>query len=262
MARRTTVELAVEVRALDDMPGITDAEALLRAIWGFPEGETPVSAGVLRALAFAGGYVAGAFAEDEMIGASVGFFALRHDTLHLHSHITGVLPEWQSRHVGLALKQHQRAWARDRGIKVIEWTFDPLVRRNAYFNLVKLGASVVGFEPSFYGEMQDAINAGDLTDRAVVHWRLDDSQAGTDQADAHVILRADETGRPVVSTPADGPLRAWIPEDIVELRKTDPGAALAWRVALRQSLGAAVTAGYVATSMTRDGWYTLERAGE
>jgi predicted GNAT superfamily acetyltransferase len=254
------VELAVEVRTLDDMPAIADAAELLRSIWGF--GEAPVSSGVLRALSFAGGYAAGAFADGALIGASVGFIALRHDALHLHSHITGVLPECQNRHAGAALKQHQRTWALERGINVIEWTFDPLVRRNAYFNLVKLGASVVGFEPNFYGDMDDAINNGDLTDRAVVHWRLLPSRFAPPDGDedGDVILEADAHGKPVVHAPGgSGPLRAWVPEDIVGIRQRDPGAALAWRVALRDSFGAAVRDGYAATSMTRDGWYTLER---
>ena len=95
-------------------------------------------------MSFAGGYISGAYAGDELIGASAGFLGRRAGELHLHSHISGVIAARQSRHVGVALKQHQRAWALARGIDSIEWTFDPLVRRNAFFNLVKLGAEVVG----------------------------------------------------------------------------------------------------------------------
>jgi predicted GNAT superfamily acetyltransferase len=261
MTTSASVELDVEVRTLDDMDAINEAVELLRTIWGFPGAEAPVSGGVMRALSYAGGYAAGAFADGQLIGVSAGFLALRHDALHLHSHITGVLADWQSRHVGLALKAHQRAWALERGINVIEWTFDPLVRRNAYFNLVKLGAAVVGFEPNFYGDMDDAINAGDLTDRAVVHWQLDADPVRRESLDGDVILQADDKGQPMTSHARGARLRAWIPEDAVGLRKSDPGTALAWRVALRESLGAAVADGYAATSMTRDGWYTLERAG-
>ena len=129
------VDVAVEVRTLDAMPELTDAMEALRSIWGFPEGEVPISAELMRALAFAGGYVAGAFAEDRLIGASAGFLAQRDGATHLHSHISGVVAPWQGRHVGVALKHHQRQWALARGIGVIEWTFDPLVRRNAFFNL-------------------------------------------------------------------------------------------------------------------------------
>ena len=109
------------------------------------------------------------------------------------------------KHVGLALKQHQRRWALGRGIMTIEWTFDPLVRRNAYFNLVKLGARVVGYEPAFYGAMHDAFNDGDDTDRAVVRWNLEEKDRGpTEEIEGAVILDAGDDGRPV-TPPAPGP---------------------------------------------------------
>ena len=76
------------------------------------------------------------------------------------------------RNVGYALKLHQRAWALQRGIATITWTFDPLVRRNAYFNLAKLGVRATRYLPNFYGAMQDPINAGDDTDRLLVDWDL------------------------------------------------------------------------------------------
>jgi predicted GNAT superfamily acetyltransferase len=76
-----------------------------------------------------------------------------------------------------------------------------------------------------------------------------------------VVLRADDEGRPVVDKGDADVLRAWVPEDVVALRRDDADGALAWRAALRDTLGAAVNDGYVATNMTRDGWYTLERGG-
>ena len=80
--------------------------------------------------------------------------------------------EVQSRGVGYALKLHQRAWALHEDVRTITWTSDPLIRRNAWFNLNKLGASVVEYLPEFYGAMRDGINAGDLTDRCLVRWDL------------------------------------------------------------------------------------------
>jgi predicted GNAT superfamily acetyltransferase len=168
------VDVAVEVRVLTGMDEFNAAAQVLRTIWG----SSQLPAEVLRALDFAGGYVAGAFANGEMIGASAGFLAPRADSIHLHSHISGVVAPWQDRRVGYSLKMHQRDWALARGIGTIEWTFDPLIRRNAFFNLVKLGAAVVSFEADFYGEMADAINAGDPTDRAVVEWDLTSSSSG------------------------------------------------------------------------------------
>lgn len=245
----------VEVRCLGGMGEFNSANQLFASIWG---DDLQIPGEIMRALSFAGGYVAGAFAGGEMIGASAGFLAQRDEHLHLHSHISGVVPAWQGQHVGYALKTHQRDWALARGIKTIEWTFDPLVRRNAFFNLVKLGAAVVAFEPDFYGEMNDAINAGDPTDRAVVEWDLTTSSSG-DVNDGAVILHAAEDGSPVVSDARGDTLRAWVPEDAVALRQHDPDAGRAWRLALRDSFGAAIRSGYRATSMTRDGWYTLTR---
>ena len=269
-AARVAAAAGVEVRTLHGMPELEEAVAVLTSIWGFGDGNVPVSPELLRAFAFAGGYVSAARAGGQIVGVSAGFLG-RHPgdrDLHLHSHISGVLPPWQGRSVGLALKQHQRAWALANGIETIEWTFDPLVRRNAFFNLVKLGAEIVDFKPAFYGEMRDAINAGDESDRAVVRWTLASSAAVSaaggfldrDQPRGAVILRADGDGQPVAGDAADPVLRAWIPDDAVSLRHHDPAGGRAWRLALRDTFGAAITDGYQATAMTRDGWYTLVRA--
>jgi predicted GNAT superfamily acetyltransferase len=268
-AGRVAAASGVRIVTLERMDDMTAAMEVLRSIWGFDGGKAPISAELLRAMAFAGGYVAGAFADGAAVGASAGFLGERDGTLHLHSHISGVVSAWQGRHVGQALKQHQRAWSLARGIDTIEWTFDPLVRRNAFFNLVKLGADIIGFEPSFYGEMHDAINAGDETDRAVVRWELASDVAraaarGALDRDAPgtVVLAADDRAWPVVTPSADAVLRAWIPADVVALRQHAPEQARAWRIAVRDVLGAALPGGYVAASMSRDGWYTLMRADD
>jgi predicted GNAT superfamily acetyltransferase len=259
MTTAPTVDVAAQIRTLDGMAELAEAIEVLRSIWGFPDAEAPISAELLRALTLAGGYVAGAFADGQMIAASAGFLGHRAGVSHLHSHISGVRPDWQGRHVGLALKHHQREWALARGLTAIEWTFDPLVRRNAYFNLVKLGARVAGFEADFYGEMHDTINAGDPTDRAVVHWNLEGAVSTKAAAGGAVILHPDDQQSPVVARASAPVLRAWVPDDIVALRRRDPAAGRAWRLALRESFGAAIAEGYVAHSMSRDGWYTLVR---
>jgi len=257
---RSVVAEAV-VRPLDDMAVLTRAADLLAEIWGFPPNEGPLMPELLRALVHAGNYVAGAWVADELVGVSAGILGLRDARVYLHSHISGVSLNHQGAAVGFALKQHQRSWALERDIHTIEWTFDPLVRRNAYFNLSKLGARVVAYEADFYGPMRDAINAGDHTDRVLARWQLDGSVPSppVDNAEVAEILQADDDGRPVVSSAAAPVLRAWIPSDIVELRERDPDAAARWRQALRDSVGEAVELGYTAVDMSRDGWYTLVR---
>ncbi|GGS14967.1 hypothetical protein GCM10010252_63070 [Streptomyces aureoverticillatus] len=227
-----------ELHAMEDF----DAVALLYAdIWGSEPGSSPLSAETMRALSHAGNYVAGAYEDDRLVGASVAFFG---DPIGitLHSHITGAV---MGRGVGLALKTHQRQWALARRLRRITWTYDPLVRRNAYFNLVKLGARPEAYLTSFYGAMDDAINGGDESDRVVAAWDL------TAPTPPEVIelptgaehrLR-DRGGRPETVASDAGTVLVDIPDDIEALRRTDPGAARAWRLAVRQTLGGLLAEG-------------------
>ncbi len=115
----------------------------------------------------------GAEAGGSVIGFVLGWAGVDEDGLHVHSHMLASVPDRRHAGVGYALKLAQRAQALDQGIATMRWTFDPMVARNAWFNLGKLGVVVDRFDRSFYGEMQDAINAGDRTDRFTVRWDLD-----------------------------------------------------------------------------------------
>ena len=105
------------------------------------------------------------------MGAAAGFLA-EHDGPALHSHLAAVAPAARGLGAGAAIKFHQRQWAAARGLRTITWTFDPLIRRNAWFNLAKLGAAVEAYLPDFYGRMDDGINDGDATDRLLVVWAV------------------------------------------------------------------------------------------
>src|ERR687886_297223 len=113
--------------------------------------------------------VAAAITGTRLVAASAGFFTAPPECA-LHSHITGVAPTDAHRGIGFALKLHQRAWALARGVRLVVWTFDPLVARNAWFNLAKLGALPTAYLESFYGAMSDGINAGEESDRVLVDW--------------------------------------------------------------------------------------------
>ncbi len=199
----------VRIDSVDDPAGCRRAVAVVATIWGR---STPYPAEILQVVAEYGGYVAVATVDSVDVGASFGIVAADG---HLHSHITGVIPSAVGRGIGQALKHHQRAWAAERGMPRITWTFDPLVRRNAAFNLVTLGAQVTGYRIDLYGPLGDAINAGDETDRLVVDWPTTGALVtGTVSAG---------TGAPVIVTPPD----------IEGLRITDPTSARQWRVDLR-----------------------------
>ena len=106
------------------------------------------------------------------LGALLGFLGWN-DGLHLHSHMNAVDPAARGRGIGLALKLRQRAICLEHGVAEVRWTYDPLIRRNARMNLVRLGAEVIAFHPDFYGRLDDAITGTDHSDRFEVRWRLD-----------------------------------------------------------------------------------------
>lgn len=259
----------VAVRELTDLADLEAAVRLYATIWGRAD-NPPVTVELLRAFAKAGNYVAGAFDGTRLVGSCVGFFhAPAEDALH--SHIAGVTREVAGRHVGFALKLHQRAWALLRGVSEIAWTFDPLVSRNAYFNLAKLAADPVEYLPNFYGPMLDRLNGADDSDRLLVRWRLRDPAvvAACDGgrgpvplpvAGATIALGASAAGRPEPG-PLEGAVAlVAVPPDIAALRATDPGLAHAWRVAVREALTVLVADGGRVSGFDRSGWYVVRRS--
>ncbi|MFI6600621.1 GNAT family N-acetyltransferase [Nonomuraea sp. NPDC050536] len=250
------VDVRLRIRELADVREQRAAAALLARVWHAEEAHPPVEPVLIRALEHSGNYVAGAFAGDEMVGAAAGFTA---PGGHLHSHITGVLPAHRGLHVGYALKQHQRDWALARGIGEIHWTFDPLLGRNAYFNLHKLGALPTAYLPDFYGPMLDGVNAGHASDRLYLVWRLDSPRrAEPGPADTATLLGADQDGAPVLRPTGAARVLIRVPDDIEALRRASPAAAAGWRLAVRQAMQQALASGYRITGFRRDGHYVLE----
>jgi predicted GNAT superfamily acetyltransferase len=225
---------------------------------------------LLRAFTKAGNYVGGAFEGPRLVGACVGFFhAPNEDTLH--SHIAGVSQAATGRSIGFALKLHQRAWALTHGVTEIAWTFDPLVARNAYFNLAKLAALPTEYLPNFYGSMADSINGADDSDRLLVRWRLHDPRVVLACAGAGPGAVADEEraagavvalGRQADGTPEPGRLDGStslvaVPHDIQGLRTSDPSLAWRWRSAVRHTLTELARRGGRIDGFDRDGWYVV-----
>ncbi|MET9365742.1 GNAT family N-acetyltransferase [Streptomyces sp. NPDC006632] len=233
-----------EVRELHTTAEFDSVSLLYADIWGTPPDQAPMSAEIMRALSHAGNYVAGAYDGGRLVGASVAFFGEPLGTT-LHSHITGALP---GRGAGLALKLHQRQWALLRGLKRITWTYDPLVRRNAHFNLTKLGARPEEYLRSFYGAMDDAINGGDESDRVLAAWDLSGpptahGEAGVPRPAGAAHAVRDRDGRPEHAVTDAEFVLIDLPDDIEALRRTDTAAAHAWRHAVRGSLGSLLAEG-------------------
>jgi len=229
----------IEIRLLETTADIRRLVELFNQVWGTSTDVVGIE--LIRAIGHAGGYVAAAFVnDDQMVGGSVGFLGRHRDQPTLHSHLTGVLPGVRHTGLGRAIKLHQRAWAAERDLGWITWTFDPLVRANAWFNLGVLGAEVHEYLVDFYGPIDDSINAGDESDRLLVAWAV---------ADAAGAERAQEQETFTVPTP----------DDIVVLRRTSPAEADGWRRRVRLELAGPLEAGGRVVGFTRDGDYLVVR---
>lgn len=268
----------VTVYEVVELDRLNEIVRLFSDIWGRTE-NPPVSIELLRAFTKAGNYIAGAYdAHGRLVGACVGFFHAPAKSA-LHSHIAGVGAAAAGRSVGFALKLHQRAWALLQGVAEVAWTFDPLVSRNAYFNLVKLAARPAEYLPNFYGSMLDSINGDDDSDRLLVRWALRDpaveaacagGRAGAVVADELAAGAVVALGIADDGTPALGPLDAasakatWlvaVPHDIARLRADDPALARRWRCEVREALASLVAAGARIDGFDRAGWYIV-RSGQ
>ncbi|MEU2061662.1 chorismate synthase [Streptomyces sp. NPDC013455] len=260
---------AVTVRTVDDVAGLAAVADHFSDVWQTPRTAPPYPAEVLRSLVHAGGAVHAAFAGHRLAGAAVAVLGPERSAYSLVAAA--------ERGLGQAVKRAQRDWAAELGATSMRWTFDPLVARNARFNLVKLGAVGTAYLVDFYGPMADGVNDGDESDRLTVTWDLTatgepDPAPGGAYGGAYGgapggAYGAGGRGSVVRTAPDGGPLlrrgerHAWcrVPDDVVALRAADPALALRWRHALREVFLEAFAGGFRATGMSRDGWYTLTR---
>ena len=269
-AASAAASAGLEIRMLDRIEEHAAVRALIEEVWRTGERNPPVTADMLSAIRTSGGYVSGAFDDTGLAAACLGFFGPPAER-RLHSHIAVAHPRTRGTGIGTALKLHQRAWALRQGAEEITWTFDPLIRRNAWFNLGKLAAGVSRYLPDLYGAMDDAINRDDITDRVLARWTLTDpdvwaASGGSpkrirvaDVPDAAVADGADAAGLPVLGRADAATVLVAVPADIESLRESDSAASAAWRLAIRQTLGALLAEGAVVRGFDRDGWYIIDR---
>lgn len=213
-----------------EMTTVEDADLInevIQVTWGGQH----LDREIVRALAVSGNVPIAAEAGGTVIGFVLGWAGVDRDGLHVHSHMLAARPDRRHAGVGTALKLAQRAQALGAGIHVMRWTFDPLVGRNAWFNLGKLGVVADRFERSFYGQMTDAINAGERSDRFVVRWDLDREPT----------MRRVGPGAAIAEVPIPPGYAELAPDERVEARE-------AFAVAVE----AAMAIGAVAASFRRD----------
>ena len=264
------------IKILESPEDMAAVEALQRTVW--PGSETDVvPAHMLITAVHNGGLLIGAFLNDQLIGFVFGFPGLEFTPdgprpKHC-SHMMGIHPQQRNSGIGFALKRAQWQMVRHQGLDHITWTYDPLLSRNAYLNIAKLGAVCNTYRRSEYGEMRDGLNAGLPSDRFLMDWwintrrverrlgkrarrplRLDDFS----KAELHPLytlqLRADQLPYPPEHfDPLNGSLAlAEIPTDFVTLKDADFSLARDWRFFSRELFETAFAAGYIVTDFIYD----------
>src|SRR5260370_21119388 len=144
---------------------------LEREVW-MPADIDVVTIPLFVVAAETGGQVLGAFHGNDLVGFTLSIAGWRNRKPFLHSHMTAVSDAHQDRGIGRQLKLFQRADALARGISLVEWTFDPLVTKNAYFNFMILGAIARRYVPNAYGITTSPLHGALPTDRLVAEWHL------------------------------------------------------------------------------------------
>ena len=202
----------IDVRPLTTTGEFEAAVQIQKDIWGFDDIELlPLRLFVVSTKV--GGQVLGAFDGGRLVAFLIAIPGIRADgRRYLHSHMLGVLAEYRDRGLGRRLKLEQRREALSRGITLVEWTFDPLELKNAFFNLQRLGAVMRRFNPNQYGTTSSHLHGGLPTDRLVAEWYLASPRA-------EAIANGQPFQRPLIEE------RISVPADIAEIRRSDPKRA-------------------------------------
>lgn len=262
--RATILTVPLRFRQLSGPAELAGASRLLTEVFGSDGDSIPVD--LLTAIGCAGGFVGGALLDEDLVGVAVGFGEIpppgTDTSPALHSHVAAVSSAARGLRVGQGLKWYQRDWALQRGIRVIHWTFDPLVRRNAVLNLNRLGAIATDYQENLYGAIPDNLNRGMESDRLLVRWELDNARvlAAWERAN-----QRPPAGERAAREQADAPPGSVggaaglidTPTDIEALVTTHPAAARRWRLQQRRAF-AALAQGWTVTGIDPDGRYQVE----
>ena len=231
------VATRITLKHVSALSEFREAVALQQEIWGFSDIELlPLRLFVVAHKV--GGQVIGAFDGATMIGFLLSIPGLRQGETYLHSHMMGVQEPYRNLGVGRMLKLAQREEALARKILLIEWTFDPLEIKNAYFNIERLGAVVRRYVPNQYGTTTSHLHGGLPTDRCVAEWDLNSAR-----------VRAVLAGPPILHEEVIE--RVAVPNDIAELRQHHPKRAREIQLALSGAFLAHFQQGLAVTGFAR-----------
>ncbi|MGD2251610.1 MAG: GNAT family N-acetyltransferase [Anaerolineales bacterium] len=262
----------IKIRRLEGVEDAAQVEEVQRAVWPGSETEV-VPAHAMLAIGENGGVLIGAFDGDRLVGYVLGFLGTDSKSperpamarLKHCSHMLGVHPDFRDKNIGYRLKCAQREAVVEQGIRLITWTYDPLLSRNAQLNIRRLGAVCNTYKRNIYGELRDGINIGLPTDRFEVEWwvtsarvvsRLNEARPPLDLAN-FLGAGAQKINPPTydendLPTPAATPsqleaplLLVEIPSDFLVVKQQDRELALAWRLHTRELFEQAFAQGYL-----------------
>ncbi len=201
----------ISIRSCAGMAELEACVQLQIATWGYDENDVIPRKTFLLAQKI-GGQVIGAFDSDAKVDAAAGpdgslvGFAMSLPGVkatpqgpqpYLHSHMLAVRPSHRNRGLGAQLKWEQRREALSRGIRHMEWTFDPLEIKNAFLNIHRLGAIAREYRVNFYGVSSSRLQGGLPTDRLLAEWELESPRVEALLARRPAVARAIERRIPV-----------------------------------------------------------------
>ena len=266
------------IKIIEDLEEMHLVEELQRLVW-HEKDINIVPAHLINSAVHNGGILIGAFVNLELVGFVFGFpgFYQTPDGPRLkhYSSMLGVNPDVQGQGLGFALKRAQWQMVRHQGIDRITWTFDPLLSRNAWLNITRLGAVCNTYLPNFYGKMDDGLNRGIPSDRFDVDWWVNSNRVNLRlskrrrnyldlihfiNSGAHIYNPAEisQSGLPhpaslsEIKIGVEQPIiLVEIPSDFLALKTIDLQLALNWRLHSRAIFIKLFEAGYIVTDFVR-----------
>ena len=259
----------IEVRPIRSNEECHACVELQRHVWGFEQPEI-VPSTLLHAVGYVGGLVAGAFdSNDTLLGFVFGITGVRDGALAHWSHMLGVHASARNLGIGRRLKEFQRSVLASQGVHRVFWSFDPLMAKNAYFNINRLGASVVEYVPDMYGTTASPLHLGLATDRLIVCLESTPSRRSNmpmPLSGTPVLTPIPRIGDVALSLddPSPNTVAIEIPTDILDVLATSRKTAETWRLAVRDHFRWAFQRGYSVTAVIRDAgddraFYVLSR---
>jgi predicted GNAT superfamily acetyltransferase len=255
---RTAGGTIVHIRPLTSVEDGRACVELQRHVWGWDQADV-VPATLLHVVEYVGGLAAGAFDQHgTLLGFVFGISGVRDGQLAHWSHMLGVRESARNIGVGRMLKEYQRTTLAALGITKIYWSFDPLMAKNAYFNINRLGATVVEYVPDMYGTTDSPLHYGLATDRLVVCLETTGRPTVPTLVPARdrlpILTAFPRLSDITVSIGDRNPERALIeiPADVLEVIDRSPATAQTWRLAVRDHFQWALSRGYLIAGVQTD----------